>query len=1025
MAETSLGQLLLSEIFPPDVYRPGQPIDKGTAAKLFGSLAKDHPDEYRDTLHKATLFGREAARATGGGTFSLRHLRTPPQAAARRALLREQLTDVLLNVPEDEQDAAIVAKLRSLQATDKDDTVAELAAEGNPFADMLKGAGRGNPAAIARLVSSDLMYADNRGREIPVPVLNSYSHGLTPAEYVASTFGVRSGVVTAKVGIGMGGYAAKLLLAAAHRMVVTGEDADESLEAASANRGLPVETNDKDNIGALLAIPVGPYKRNTRLDAKTLAHIKKLGHDEIVVRSPLTSADPSGGVYARDVGYRERDRLPDIGESVGITAAGAVSEPVSQALLCLAEGTSVRMADMTVKSIEDIQAGDWVLGADTHGNAFPVRVLRTYDNGLRECVVTKYRFKQRKDCLELASTVDHKILQTRVTTGQKSDADNYKSRVESVNLFGSKVYAIPVQRTQAAVTPGPGRDLAFLVGFLIGDGCYTAKTAGKWGSGGFSCADASLITAINDAAKPFGLSAKFHAGSECYWHLTMDKQTIVSRDAASGRVTAGARHPLKVWMASRGMWHKYAHEKVLPGGVLQWDDDSLRGLLQGLFSSDGSVFESACEDVRGNAASRTYVSFSSTSYRLVEQVRELLILRLNCYVGEIYPATKKRKRPLYNFAITPIGEVRKLLRFLQDIPGVRGVKLRDGLQATSERRKQSEHYFAKRHSMTVIGEVPTHDIEVDHPDHLFVLANGLIVSNSAKHKGGLAEDNKDELTGFALIDRLLNTPKEFREAATHTENDGRVEAIREAEQGGQYVKVGSSEFYVPPSRKLAVKIGDTVEAGDQLTDGIANPRMVVAHKGLGEGAMQLTFSLRKAVGGASRRNVELIVRGLVDRVRVTDEFDDYSPDDVVPYNEVAAKWKSRVDSTPTDTRFLSSGYLEQPVLHYSVGTRITPSVAATLQKHKIGQVIVNQAPPPFEPELVRATDLLRTDSDWMTRQIGTGLEKGLLESAHRGRVSDENATSFVPARARAVDFGSVGKVKLQPPKSSELPDLGY
>jgi hypothetical protein len=164
---------------------------------------------------------------------------------------------------------------------------------------------------------------------------------------------------------------------------------------------------------------------------------------------------------------------------------------------------------------------------------------------------------------------------------------------------------------------------------------------------------------------------------------------------------------------------------------------------------------------------------------------------------------------------------------------------------------------------------------------------------------------------------------------------------------------------------------------------------------------------------------------LVDRVRVTDEFDEYSPDDVVPYNEVAAKWKSRVDSTPTDTRFLSSGYLEQPVLHYSVGTRITPSVAATLQKHKIGQVIVNQAPPPFEPELVRATDLLRTDSDWMTRQIGTGLEKGLLESAHRGRVSDENATSFVPARARAVDFGSVGKVKLQPPKSSELPDLGY
>jgi hypothetical protein len=793
MAETSLGQLLLSEIFPPDVYRPGQPIDKGTAAKLFGSLANDHPDEYRETLHKATLFGREAARATGGGTFALRHLRTPPQAAARRALLREQLTDVLLNVPEGEQDAVIVSKLRALQATDKDDTVAELAAEGNPFADMLKGAGRGNPAAISRLVSSDLMYADNHGREIPVPVLNSYSHGLTPAEYVASTFGVRSGVVTAKVGIGMGGYAAKLLLAAAHRMVVTGEDADESLEAASANRGLPVETDDKDNLGALLAIPVGPYKRNTRLDAKTLAHIKKLGHDEIVVRSPLTSADPSGGVYARDVGYRERDRLPDIGESVGITAAGAISEPVSQSLLCLAEGTSVRMADMTVKSIEDVQAGDWVLGADTHGNTFPTCVLRTYDNGLRACVTTRYRCGTSAVELLLRSTTDHKALQVVVPLGKYVSAMASYPLVSPVGVDAGEVFAVVVRT------------------------------------------------------------------------LTTD---------------------------------------VMAGG-----------------NADTSL--------------------------------------------------------------------------------------------------------ARRCGVESVGELSTHDIEVDHPDHLFVLANGLIVSNSAKHKGGLAEDNKDELTGFALIDRLLNTPKEFREAATHTENDGRVEAIREAEQGGQYVKVGSSEFYVPPSRKLTVKIGDTVEAGDQLTDGIANPRMVVAHKGLGEGARQLTFSLRKAVGGASRRNVELIVRGLVDRVRVTDEFDEYSPDDVVPYNEVAAKWRSRADSTPTDTRFLSSGYLEQPVLHYSVGTRITPSVAATLQKHKIGQVIVNQAPPPFEPELVRATDLLRTDSDWMTRQIGTGLEKGLLESTHRGRVSDENATSFVPARARAVDFGSVGKVKLQPPKSSELPNLGY
>lgn len=631
MSEMSMGQYLLADILPADVYRPGQIIDKKSVDTIFGDLARKHPDEYKDISNRATILGRDTGQMTNGGSFSIRHLATPQRALERRELLKQQVATILQTLPESEHDKAIVEVLAKLQATDSGDTVSEIEAEGNPLALILKGAGRGNPAAIARLVSSDLMYQDSAGRPIAVPIVNSYSKGLTPAEYVASTFGVRSGLVTAKTGIGMGGYAAKLLLGAAHRMVVTGEDAPEALAALSANRGLPVDTDDDDNVGALLARDTGPYKRNTRLDPKILAHLKKLGNDQILVRSPLTSVDPDGGVYARDVGYREKDQLPGIGEAVGITAAGSVAEPVQQALL------------------------------------------------------------------------------------------------------------------------------------------------------------------------------------------------------------------------------------------------------------------------------------------------------------------------------------------------------------------------------------------------------------SAKHKGGLAEAQSDDLTGFALIDRLINTPKEFREAATHSEVDGKIEQITPATQGGSYIHVAGEQYYVPSSRKITAKVGDTVEAGDQLTDGSINPRLVVQHKGLGEGSRQLVTSLKKAIGGgAHRRNVELIVRGLVDRVRVTEEFDDYSPSDVVPYNEIASKWLPREGSRVEDSQSLRGKYIEQPVLHYSVGTRITPSVRSMLQKHQIKQVTTHDAPPPFEPELVRATDLLRTDSDWMTRQIGTGLQKGLLESAHRGRISDEDSTSFVPARARATDFGNVGKVKLKPPISpANLPDLGH
>lgn len=1014
-------------MLPPDTYRPGQVIDKKSVGQIFGDLAANHADDYKTISHKAMLFGRDSAKMSGGGAFSIKHMATPKRAQARRDVLRQVISDILQTTPEAGRDRAIIDVLAAAQATDKDDTVAEAEEEDNPFALMLKGAGRGNPASVARLISSDMMYADAAGRPIAIPVLNSYSRGLTPGEYVASTFGVRKGLVEAKLGVGTGGYAAKLLLAAAHRMVVTDDDAPPELEGLSAGRGLPVDTDDTDNIGALLATDTGPYPRNTTITPKILAHLKKLKHDEILVRSPLTSSDPAGGVYAKDVGFREQNRLPEIGESVGITAAGAVSEPVTQSLLCLAEGTLVRMADMSTKAIEQIRRGDWVLGSDRYGNAFPVRVTRRYVNGNRECVETVYRFKARKDDLPLRSTVDHKILQTRVTTGQKSDAVNHLPIVAPVNLPGHKIYAIPVQSTQIVATGGPGKAMAFIVGFLVGDGCYTEKTAGKWGSGGFSCADPSLIEAIRQISAPLGLSPKFHLGSECYWRLTMDEQTIDFRHATNGQVGKGTRHPVKAWMESQGMWYKYAHEKTLPDDVLRWDDESLRGLLQGLLASDGTVYD---VETSGKWSKKphqaVHIGFGCTSKKLVEQIRTLFICRLNCYVGNIYEATNGRKRPMYNFTITHIGQVRRVLAFLGDIPGVRGKKLMDGIAQSGRGRQQHEHYFARRKSMKPLGMVPTYDIEVDHPDHLFVLANGLIVSNSSKHKGGLAEEESDELTGFALIDRLINTPKEFREAATHTEVDGKVETIKPAEQGGSYVTVAGQQYYASPNAKITVKPGDEVEAGDMLTGGTPNPRMVIRHKGLGEGGRQLVKSLHKAIGkDAHRRNVELIVRGLVDRVRVTEEFDDYAPEDVVPYSEVMSRWQPREGHSVDGLHHIRGKYLEQPVLHYSVGTRITPSVTKMLQKHNVQQITTHNSPPPFEPETVRATDILRTDQDWMTRQVGTGLEKGLLESAHRGRISDEDSTSFVPSRARAVDFGRVGKVQLSPPKPSSLPNLGY
>jgi len=617
MATMTMGQHMLAKLLPPDAYQPGEVVDKKSIKRILGTVAEKYPETYKETLSKLVAFGKTTARAQGGGSFSVSDLATPPAAAERRKVLEAQIHRILETVPPALQSKAIIQAVAAVQKTDASQVVEELEKQGNPLADILKGAGRGNPAALARLVASDLLYADANGDPVPIPILRSYSQGLTTGEYAASAFGARKGVVEAKVSVTAGGYSAKQTLAAAHRMVVTAEDGPEP----DTIRGLPVDTGDEDNLGALLAADTGPYKRNTEITPKISADLIKKGYDQILVRSPLTTSDPLGGVYAKDMGYRAGHRLPRTGDSVGVLAAGVVNEPVTQSVL------------------------------------------------------------------------------------------------------------------------------------------------------------------------------------------------------------------------------------------------------------------------------------------------------------------------------------------------------------------------------------------------------------SAKHKGGLAT-HKQGLNGFELIDKLLNPPKDFRDAAAYADVDGRVQEIRDAPQGGKYVMISGQRHYVPEGKELLTKLGDVVEAGDKLSEGPLNPHKVIEHKGLGEGARQLTLELRKAIRDSNlyvnRRNVEPIVRGIVNRVELTEEFNDYLPGDVVPYNELANAYYPREGAKETDLSSVVGRYLEKPVLHYTIGTRVTPKVVEQLRKFGIDRPITHEAPPPFKSTAVRAIDVLKTDSDWMTQQLGTGLEKSLLTATHRSATSDESGSSFVAGRARMTDFNRVGVVKNSP-----------
>jgi hypothetical protein len=617
MLKTTLGQILINDALPADMRDYNRVLDKKTLANLSNELAEKHPDEYRDVMKKLYDAGRDSSYTTNGLSFSLKDIKQTLAGRDAKLQMRRDLRQVMSDpkLSDKERNLKILQLASNTQKRLVEEVFNEAREQDNPLAIQAMSGVRGNKFSLSSLIGADMQYVDHKDEPIPIPVLNNYGSGLTPAEYFAGSFGARKGLIDTKTATADAGFYGKQLTQMAHRLLVTADDDDDEERMASASlRGFPSDVDDPDNEGALLARDVGPYKRNTVLTPKILKDLKRSGVKDLLVRSPTVGGPDDGGVYAKDVGYREKGRIPPIGDYVGVAAAQALSEPVSQSQL------------------------------------------------------------------------------------------------------------------------------------------------------------------------------------------------------------------------------------------------------------------------------------------------------------------------------------------------------------------------------------------------------------SSKHSGGVG--GAKAIGGFKAINALVQVPKKYPDGAAHAQRDGRVQEIREAAQGGHYVTVDGEEHYVRADQALTVKRGDEVEAGDVLSDGMPNPSEVVKHKGVGEGRRYFVDAMRTVLKNSGitshRRNIELVARGLINHVRLTDEYGDYAPDDVVPYSAIERNWKPRPGSVAGAPQSLSGHYLETPVLHYSVGTKINKSVLNNMKRYGINNVQAHKEPPPFQPEMVRGMANISNDPDWMTRMLGSYQERGFLNSVHRGLKSDASGSSYVPSLARGENFGLSG-----------------
>lgn len=283
---------------------------------------------------------------------------------------------------------------------------------------------------------------------------------------------------------------------------------------------------------------------------------------------------------------------------------------------------------------------------------------------------------------------------------------------------------------------------------------------------------------------------------------------------------------------------------------------------------------------------------------------------------------------------------------------------------------------------------------------------------SAKHTAGMSKDKKS-FSGLEVIQQFSQSPEAFKDRAAVAELDGTVENVEDAPQGGKYITIHGKRHYVLPKHEILVKQGDKIEAGDQLDDGLVDPEDVVRLKGLGEGrlyyANRLNQILADSGAGTDKRNTEVLARAAIRHVRITDPdgMGAYLPDDVADYNAVQKTYRVPETAKVMNAKAAVGKYLQQPALHYTVGTRITPKVAANLADNSFDEVVVDDVEPHFEPEMIRLRTASHANQDWLASMGTSYLAKQLNEAATRGDDTNiKENDDYRPRLAVGADFGT-------------------
>lgn len=457
---------------------------------------------------------------------------------------------------------------------------------------------------------------------------------------------------------------------------------------------------------------------------------------------------------------------------------------------CIAGFEHVRMGNGTIKPINEIQVGERVLCADLAGNTSSRKVLAKYANGRKP--ISRWEFSKRETKLIVWATSNHKFVARR--EGQHG---NVMRPVGELHSRWSVQRQLGFDGYRDIRDEDKGYTL--LYGLLLGDGCVTRRRVQ------FHCADDELLHRVKIECEALGLRLHSNRANYAMHTIAQVAQPVLVRNGV-GQFEEGSRNVLLDRLEHHGI-HRKAYEKTIPSEARGWSNDDIGCLVKGLLATDGSVWSSE---------GTIRVGFTSVSRALANGLKELLEDRFGVYGSRLLEQQRPDKRPEYSFTIGNYWSLRRLYEKV-GLLGEKGRKLREGVFSWKGKKSDASRLLFR--SGTPDGECDTYDLLVDHPDHAYVLANGLIVSNSGKTTAGILDDIIQAVDADVVPEHLkpykrFHPPFHCRIVApdfTSTMEGVIFQKLREWLPASQLTGERFDKAYEKTNRRLTFKNGSTFD----------------------------------------------------------------------------------------------------------------------------------------------------------------------------------------------------------------------